>query len=193
MARERIHATFIKWAELYWLKTSFRELERNTRNAGMWDFIISSLLNLLVYTHDLCIYNSGKSHSLNTIWYSDYDRCTWKMRRRWMNLSKERQKKRGSILWSETPSDGPGDNRHFPKASPRPFQQETETPTGIQKMLTPLPSLEEPESLKGLSQEKGAGDLPMLGILHAAFPFIPTASPSFYKWGKWSLPVVRQL
>lgn len=42
---------------------------------------ISSLLNLLVYTHDLCVYNSGKSHSLNTIWYSDYDRCTWKMRR----------------------------------------------------------------------------------------------------------------
>lgn len=78
---------------------------------------ISSLLNLLVYTHDLCVYNSGKSHSLNTIWYSDYDRCTWKTRRLWMNLNMERQNKHGGILWSWIPSkascSAPGDNTLF--------------------------------------------------------------------------------
>lgn len=71
VAQERIHAAFVKWAEPSWLYTSFGELERNTRNAGVWDFIISSLLSLLVYTHDLRIYNSGKSHSLHTVWRSD--------------------------------------------------------------------------------------------------------------------------
>lgn len=58
-----------------------RGIGKEHAEVGMWYFIISSLLNLLVYTYDLCVYNSGKSHSLNTIWYSDYDRCMWKTRR----------------------------------------------------------------------------------------------------------------
>lgn len=50
-----------------------------------------------------------------------------------------------------------------------------------------------------LSQEKvGGGLLPAKhmgggGILHASCPFILTASPPFDRWGKWGLPVGRQL
>lgn len=132
----------------------------------MWDFIISSLLNLLVHTRDLCVYNSGKSHSLNTIWSSDYDRCTWKMRHQWMNLDMERHNKPGSIVWSQMPSkapcSAPGDNRHFSKDNTRLFQQETQTPNGIQKMSVSLPSLEEPKGSKGLVQKKGTGDYGLL-------------------------------
>lgn len=43
------------------------------------------------------------------------------------------------------------------KDTTRSFQQETETPAGTQTIFIPLPSLEEPESFKGLSQEKGQG------------------------------------
>lgn len=68
----------------------------------MWDFIISSLLNLLVYTHDLCVHNSGKSHSLNTICYSDDDRCTWKNEASVNEPQHERQNQRGGVLGSQS-------------------------------------------------------------------------------------------
>lgn len=59
---------------------------------------------------------------------------------------------------SKAPCSAPGDDRHFSKDNTHLFQQETQTPNGIQKMSVSLPSLEEPKGSKGLVQKKGTGD-----------------------------------
>lgn len=60
------------------------------------------------------------------------------------------------------------DNRLFSKDNTRLFQQETQTPNGIQKMLVSLPSLEEPQGSEGLVKTKGtcAGHLACITSLH---------------------------
>lgn len=54
------------------------------------------------------------------------------------------------------------------KRHTRLFQQETQTPNGIQKMLVSLPSLEEPQGSEGLVKTKGtcAGHLACITSLH---------------------------
>lgn len=83
------------------------------------------------------------------------------------------------------------DNRHFSK-NKRLFRKETQTPNGTQKMLVSLPSLEEPKSFKGLSQEKGVGDFAWVGHFTCIISLNPN-SIGILHIGRWGLTLVKQL
>lgn len=55
VAQQRINATFIKWAELYWLQTSLRVLEKNTQKLEC-GISLSPVYLIRLFTHTICVY-----------------------------------------------------------------------------------------------------------------------------------------